>query len=73
MDLHVLAQGARMRVALVAATDPAVVRLVRGVHVRVLLAVRAVGEPPVAAFELALERLLACREERERRSELGIF
>lgn len=60
VHFHVLSQGARVRVALVAAADLAVVRLVRGVHVRVLLAVRAVGEPPVAALELAFERLLAC-------------
>ena len=55
-----LAQRRRVGVRLVAAADLAVVRLVRRVHVRVLLAVRTVGEAPVAAVELALERLLAC-------------
>lgn len=33
--------------------------LVRCVDVHVLLSVAAVGEPPVAALELALERLLS--------------
>ncbi|RUS74996.1 hypothetical protein EGW08_017245, partial [Elysia chlorotica] len=59
VDLHVLPQGAWVRVALVAALDLAVVRLVAGVDVAVLLAVRAVGEAAVAAIELTLERLLA--------------
>ena len=47
-----------MRVRLVAALDLAVVRFIRGVDVRVLLAVRAVGEAAVAALVLALERFL---------------
>jgi hypothetical protein len=55
----VLAQWARMRVGLVAAVDAAVVGLVGGVHVHVLFAVGAVGEPAVAALEFALKRLLA--------------
>ena len=58
--LDVLAQRRRVRVGLVAAGVAAVVRLVGRVHVRVLLAVRAVGEATLAADELASERLLAC-------------
>lgn len=58
MHLHVLPQGAGVRVGLVA--HLAQVRLVRRVHVHVLLAVAAVGEAPVAALELALEGLLPC-------------
>ena len=46
-----------MGVGLVAAGDSAVVRLVGRVDVAVLLAIAAVGEPPVARRELALERL----------------
>lgn len=56
VELHVLAQRARVGVALVAAPDLAHVGFVAGVHVRVLLSVAAVGEPPVAALELALKR-----------------
>lgn len=62
MDLHVLAQGAGMRVGLVAAADLAVVRLVAGVDVGVLLSVAAVGELPVAAVEFAFKGLLPCRQ-----------
>lgn len=58
VHLHVLPQRAGVRVGLVAAAHLAVVRLVAGVDVRVLLPVAAVGEFPVAAVELALERLL---------------
>lgn len=47
-----------MRVRLVAAGDPAVVRLVRRVDVAVLLAIAAVREPPGARRELALKWLL---------------
>ena len=57
MHADVLAQAGRVGVALVAALDLAEVGLVAGVHVHVLLAVRAVGEAAVAAVELALERL----------------
>lgn len=60
VDLHVLPQGAGVRVGLVAAADLAVVGLVRGVDVGMLLAVAAVGELPLAAVELALEGLLPC-------------
>lgn len=56
-----LAQGARVRVALVAAPDLAHVGLVAGVHVRVLLPVAAVGKPPVAALELAFKRFFTYR------------
>ena len=41
------------------APDVAVVRLVRGVHVHVLLTIAGVGKPPVAPRHLALKRLLA--------------
>ena len=52
-------EGGGMCVGLVAASDPAVVGLVGGVHVHVLLPVAGVGEPPVAALDLALKRFLA--------------
>lgn len=58
VELHVLPQGAGVRVALVAAPDLARVRLVAGVHVRVLLPVAAVRKPPVAAVELAFKGFL---------------
>lgn len=58
VHLHVFAQGAGVRVGLVTPAHLAVVRLVAGVHVGVLLPVAAVGEFPVAAVKLALERLL---------------
>lgn len=56
---HVFAQGARVCVGLVAASHFAVVRLVAGVHVRVLLPVAAVGEASITAIKLALEWFLA--------------
>lgn len=62
MDLHVLPQGTGVRVGLVAASHFAVVGLVARVHVGMLLPVAAVGEAPLAAFELALEGLLSCKE-----------
>lgn len=58
VHLHVFPQGAGVCVGLVA--HLAQVGLIRGVDVHVLLAVAAVGEAPVAAFELALEGLLPC-------------
>lgn len=58
VHLHVFAQRRRVRVRLVAAAHLAIVRLVRRVHVRVFLAVGAVGEPAIASIEFALERLL---------------
>jgi len=48
-----------VRVGLVAAAHLAVVGFVRGVHVRVLLPVRAVGEATVAAVVLAAKRLFS--------------
>ena len=51
-----------MGVGLVAAARGAVVRLVGGVDVHVLLSVAGVGEPSVAAVDLALERLLPLKE-----------
>jgi hypothetical protein len=54
----VFPQRTRVRVRLITAGDPAVVGLVAGVHVGMLLAIRTVGEPPVTARVLALERLL---------------
>lgn len=60
VHLHVLAQRAGVGVALVATFDLTVVGLVARVHVRVFLAVGAVGEPPVTALELALKRLFTC-------------
>lgn len=59
MNLHVLTQGAGVCVALIAAAHFARVWLVAGVHVRVLLTVAAVGEAPLAAFELTPEGLLS--------------
>lgn len=53
-----LAQGARVGVGLIA--HLAEIRLIGGVDVHVLLPVAAVGETPVAALELTLERLLPC-------------
>lgn len=50
-----------MRVGLITAVDATVVGLVRGVHMRVLLAVRRVGETAIAALVFALERFLACK------------
>lgn len=54
-----LAQRRRMCVALIAASDFAVVRLITGVNMRVLLPVRTVGEPAIAALEFALEWFFA--------------
>lgn len=59
--LHVLPQGRGMRVALIAAIHSAVVGLIGRVNVRVLLAVRGVGESAVAAFVLTFERFFTCK------------
>jgi len=59
VGLGVLAQGRRVRVGLVAAGGATDVRLVGRVHVRVLLAVRTVGEAPPAAGVFASEWSLA--------------
>lgn len=58
VQLHVLAQGARVGVALVAAPHLAHVGFVAGVHVRMFLSVAAVRKPPVAALELTFKRFL---------------
>ena len=54
-----LPQGGGVGVRLVAAPRGAVVRLVRGVHVHVLLSVARVGKPAVTALDLALKRFFA--------------
>ena len=61
VDLLVLPETGGVGVGLVAAPDVAVVRLVRGVHVHVLLAVARVGESSVASFNLALKWLFTYR------------
>lgn len=58
MHFHVLSKRRRMRIGLVAAVYATIVRLVRRVHMHVLLSVRAVREPSLAAVKLALERFL---------------
>lgn len=57
--LHVLAQRGGVCVGLITAINPTIVGFVRRVHMGVLLPVRGVGESPIAALVLALERLLA--------------
>ena len=57
MHTDVFAQRGGMCVAFVAALHLAKVRLVRGVHVHVLLAVGAVGKPPVTSVEFAFKWL----------------
>ena len=61
VDLEMLPEAAGVGVALVAAADVAVVRLVRGVDMHVLLTVTRVGEPSVTTLNLALERFLTCK------------
>lgn len=63
MHLHVFAQGARVCVGFVTAAHFAVIRLVAGVHVRMLLPVTAVGEASITSVKLALEWLFACVQE----------
>lgn len=63
-----LAQGARVRVGLVA--HFADIGLVRGVHMHVLLAVAAVGEASVAAFEFTFERFLTCKRQKRREGKI---
>lgn len=60
--LHVFPQRAGMSVGLVA--QFAQVRLVRCVHVHVLLPVAAVGETSVTALKLAQKRLLSWKEKK---------
>ena len=59
VDLQVLPQGGWVGVRLVASSNSARVRLVRGVHVHVLLSVARVGKPAVTALDLALKRFFA--------------
>lgn len=60
MNFHVLSQRAGVRVTLVTPAHLAHIRLVARVHVRMFLAVAAVGETPLTALELTSERFLAC-------------
>ena len=62
VDLHVLPEGGRVGVGLVAAPHLAVVRLVRGVHVRVLLPITRVCKPTIAAVKLTLEWFLTWKK-----------
>ena len=62
MRLQVLPQGGGVGVGLVTATNSTQVGLVGGVDMHVLLPVARVGESPVTAGDLALKRLLACKE-----------
>ena len=61
VNLLMFPQRGGVSVGLVAAPDSAVVGLVSGVDMHVLLPVAGVGEPPVAALDLALKRLLTCQ------------
>lgn len=67
MNFHVLSQRAGVRVTLVTPAHLAHIRLVARVHVRMLLAVAAVGETPLTALELTSERFLAWGEVTQRR------
>ena len=62
MNLHVLPEAGRVGVGLVASPHLAVVRLVRGVHVRVLLSVARVGKASITSVKLALERFLTWKK-----------
>ena len=62
MHFELFSQGGGVSVGLVTAAHPAEVGLVSGVDVHVLLPVAGVGEPSVAAVDLALERLLPWKE-----------
>ena len=62
MDLHVLPQGARVGVGLVAAPDLAVVGLVAGVDMGMFLPIAAVGKLPVTAIKFTFERLFPCKK-----------
>lgn len=59
VDLHVLAQGARVGVGFVTTSDFAEIWLVTGMDVRVFFPVTAVCKFPVAAIKLAFKRLLS--------------
>lgn len=56
VELHVLPEGARMGVTLLAPSDLAHVWFITGVHVRMLLSVTAVRKSPIATSELAFKR-----------------
>ena len=58
MYLHVLPKRRRVGVGFVAAAHLAVVRLVRSVHVRMLLPIRTVGKSSVASIEFTFEGFL---------------
>ena len=58
MHLEMLPEAGGVGVGLVTASDLAVVRLVRGVHMGVLLPVARVCKPPITSIKLALERFL---------------
>ena len=62
MSFEVLPQGGGVGVRLVTSSNSARVRLVRGVHVHVLLSVARVGKPAVTARDFTLERLLTWGE-----------
>lgn len=64
MHLHMFSQGARVRVRLIAASHFAIVRLVAGVHVRVLFSVAAVRESSIASFKFAFKRLFTYEEKK---------
>ncbi len=55
-----------MGVAFVAALHFAEVRLIRGVHVHVLLAIGAVGKAAVASFKLTFERFFTFKNREHR-------
>ena len=71
MNLEVFSERRRVSVGLVAPSHSAVVRLVRRVDVHVLLAVGRVGEPTVAALDLALERFLAYKQKQQQVSNMS--
>ena len=62
VHLHVLPQAGRVGVGLVAAPHLAVVRLVRGVDVRMLLSVARVGKASITSVKLALEWFLTWKK-----------
>ena len=62
-----LPEGGGVGVGLVAPPDFAVVGFVGGVHVRMLFPVGGVGEPPVTAIVLALERLFSWGTEKKKK------
>ena len=66
VDLHVLPEGRRVRVGLVAAAHFAVVRLVGSVDVRMLLAIGRVGEAAIASVEFTFERFFSWRRRKRR-------